>query len=144
MTTGVAFDDYAKPFPTPALAASGDEFPPPDYHPQYQPPQIVTDLVAASSLPQINELPSFGSLDPGTSVCILSTSLQTQIVVLLNLGLIVPPLTPTSPSGSALPSPSFESKQKKSNPLIDLIDTERVYVDQLTGVIRVSSTANLP
>ena len=28
-------------------------------------------------------------------------------------------------------------KAKKANPLIDLIDTEKTYVDNLTGIIRV-------
>ena len=29
------------------------------------------------------------------------------------------------------------AKAKKANPLIDLIDTEKTYVDNLTGIIRV-------
>jgi hypothetical protein len=42
-------------------------------------------------------------------------------------------------SGSASPaSPSSpDSRTKRANPLVDLIDTEKLYVDQLTGVIRV-------
>lgn len=39
------------------------------------------------------------------------------------------PITPNTPSGDAKP--------KKSNPLSDLIDTEKHYVDQLAGIIRV-------
>lgn len=38
--------------------------------------------------------------------------------------------TPSGPSGD---------KAKKANPLTDLIDTEKVYVDQLAGIIRVRS-----
>ena len=39
---------------------------------------------------------------------------------------------------SALPSPSGDDKgKKKSNPLTDLVETEKVYVDLLTGIIRV-------
>lgn len=54
------------------------------------------------------------------------------------------PTTPTSPNvTSAPPSPSTEGKPKKSNPLIDLIETEKVYVDQLTGIIRVCATASI-
>ncbi|KAF8622886.1 hypothetical protein AX15_006651 [Amanita polypyramis BW_CC] len=51
------------------------------------------------------------------------------------------PATPTSPT-------SPQSKQKKLNPLNDLIETERLYVEQLTGVIRKIAAAwsrsNLP
>jgi hypothetical protein len=39
------------------------------------------------------------------------------------------PHTPMTPSG--------EGRKRKANPLNDLIDTEKVYVDQLTGIIRV-------
>ncbi|KAG5648068.1 hypothetical protein DXG03_007103 [Asterophora parasitica] len=55
-------------------------------------------------------LPSFGSLETG---------------------LALPP-TPTTPSSSSSP----DAKPRKSNPLSDLIDTEKTYVDQLTGIIR--------
>jgi len=48
------------------------------------------------------------------------------------------PTTPTSPSVlSAPPSPAADGKSKKSNPLIDLVETEKLYVEQLTGIIRV-------
>jgi hypothetical protein len=43
-------------------------------------------------------------------------------------------MTPMSPSG---PDSHTEAKQKRANPLTDLIDTEKSYVDQLTGIIRV-------
>ncbi|KAF5374953.1 hypothetical protein D9758_000190 [Tetrapyrgos nigripes] len=65
----------------------------------------------------------------------------------------LPPLTPSAPSSppqspAVQPTPSDASKPKKSNPLNDLIDTERSYVDQLTGVIRKVAAAwsrsNLP
>ena len=49
-------------------------------------------------------------------------------------------LTPMSSAGfdPALPSPSGDDKgKKKSNPLTDLVETEKVYVDLLTGIIRV-------
>lgn len=62
--------------------------------------------------------------------------------IALNVSLT--PTTPTSPNiASAPPSPSTEGKPKKSNPLIDLIETEKVYVDQLTGIIRVCATASI-
>ena len=41
-------------------------------------------------------------------------------------------LPPPSPS-----SPSFKTKQKKGNPLIDLMDSEREYVELLGSIIRV-------
>ncbi|KAJ7837527.1 hypothetical protein B0H14DRAFT_3087209 [Mycena olivaceomarginata] len=50
-----------------------------------------------------------------------------------------------SPSG---PDSHTEAKQKRANPLTDLIDTEKSYVDQLTGIIRKVAAAwsrsNLP
>ncbi|KAI0051674.1 hypothetical protein FA95DRAFT_1586995 [Auriscalpium vulgare] len=67
-----------------------------------------------------------------------------------------PPLATLSPNHNALPptpnSPlstfSADSRVKRSNPLIDLIETEKVYVDQLTGIIRKIASAwsrsNLP
>lgn len=56
-------------------------------------------------------------------------------------GLLLPatPITPTTPINS---SPS-NSKPKKLSPLSDLIDTEKSYVDQLTGIIRVCITSLL-
>jgi hypothetical protein len=51
------------------------------------------------------------------------------------------PHTPTSPNSSippsVPPSPAPDGKLRRSNPLTDLIDTEKAYVDQLAGVIRV-------
>ena len=51
------------------------------------------------------------------------------------------PLTPLTPAPGTLPpppaSPASEGKPKKANPLTDLIDTEKVYVESLTGIIRV-------
>jgi hypothetical protein len=44
----------------------------------------------------------------------------------------VTPSTPASPSSPDL-------RAKRTNPLVDLIDTEKLYVEQLTGVIRVGS-----
>jgi hypothetical protein len=44
------------------------------------------------------------------------------------------------PADDAMPSSptSHESKSKKPNPLNDLIETERLYVELLTGIIRAS------
>jgi hypothetical protein len=55
------------------------------------------------------------------------------------------PMTPTSPGGSRSQqaSPQPEAKSKKTNPLTELVETEKAYVDQLAGVIRVTSTDGL-
>ena len=42
------------------------------------------------------------------------------------------PLTPTSPA-----SPTVPNKSKRANPLTDLVDSEKIFVEQLTGIIRV-------
>jgi hypothetical protein len=49
-------------------------------------------------------------------------------------------MSPLSPSN---PDSSMEAKQKRANPLTDLIDTEKSYVDQLTGIIRVRMQPNV-
>ncbi|KAF7800025.1 hypothetical protein EIP86_011268 [Pleurotus ostreatoroseus] len=58
------------------------------------------------------------------------------------------PLTPISPGNFDPSSPSSEKSKKKANPLTDLIETEKVYVDLLTGIIRKVAAAwsrsNLP
>ncbi|KAG7450419.1 uncharacterized protein BT62DRAFT_927719 [Guyanagaster necrorhizus] len=60
------------------------------------------------------------------------------------------PSTPSTPTSPTTPvSPSYpESKPKRSNPLTDLVDTEKNYVEQLTGIIRKVAAAwsrtNLP
>ncbi|THG98382.1 hypothetical protein EW026_g3805 [Hermanssonia centrifuga] len=64
-------------------------------------------------------------------------------------GFDVPPITPISPVGSTPSSPSGAPRaRKKVNPLTDLIETEKVYVDLLTGIIRKVAAAwsrsNLP
>lgn len=58
-----------------------------------------------------------------------------------NPDLLATPVTPTSPGGSRSkpPSPQPEAKSKKTNPLMELVETEKVYVDQLAGIIRVTS-----
>ncbi|KAJ7103442.1 hypothetical protein B0H15DRAFT_767714 [Mycena belliarum] len=55
------------------------------------------------------------------------------------------PMSPVSPTSA---DSSMEAKQRRANPLTDLIDTEKSYVDQLTGIIRKVAAAwsrsNLP
>lgn len=62
--------------------------------------------------------------------------------MVLNIGFtpdLARPSTPTGPndSRSQPPSPQPEAKSKKTNPLTELVDTEKLYVDQLAGIIRV-------
>ncbi|GJE87627.1 RhoGEF domain-containing protein [Phanerochaete sordida] len=65
-------------------------------------------------------------------------------------GLFIPPITPISPVDPSAPqSPVTDGKpRKKVNPLSDLIETEKVYVDLLTGIMRKVASAwsrqNLP
>ncbi|KAF9229387.1 hypothetical protein BS17DRAFT_689291 [Gyrodon lividus] len=61
------------------------------------------------------------------------------------------PITPASPRGPPAPAmsiPSAVEKTKKSSPLTDLIESEKSYVDILTGIIRKVAAAwsrsNLP
>ena len=49
---------------------------------------------------------------------------------MLRLDLNIPPGTPTSPS---IP----DARGKRPNLLVDLIETEKLYVDQMAGIIRV-------
>lgn len=51
-------------------------------------------------------------------------------VAMLRLDLNPSPRTASSPSSS-------DGRAKRSNPLVDLIETEKIYVDQLSGIIRV-------
>ncbi|KZV76978.1 hypothetical protein PENSPDRAFT_747202 [Peniophora sp. CONT] len=62
---------------------------------------------------------------------------------------LAPARTPNASPGPSPSSPSFpETRAKKANPLVDLIDTEKTYVEQLTGIIRKVASAwsrnNLP
>ncbi|KAH7931088.1 hypothetical protein BV22DRAFT_1115861 [Leucogyrophana mollusca] len=66
----------------------------------------------------------------------------------LELDMSSAPSTPTDPSDSNRSPPSPVEKSKKSSPLTDLIESEKIYVEFLTGVIRKVAAAwsrsNLP
>ncbi|KAK0198362.1 hypothetical protein F5146DRAFT_1019376 [Armillaria mellea] len=118
--TAVAFDSAARDLPPPPPSAHSNSafVPSPPPNPPLDPP--------AGSLhhPQNHAYPVSLS-DPGQSA----------------------PSTPTSPTTPV--SPSYpESKPKRTNPLTDLVDTEKNYVEQLTGIIRKVAAAwsrtNLP
>ena len=63
------------------------------------------------------------------TLCPLSLSPLSHLAC-FPLDLNTGPGTPTSPASS-------DMRAKRTNPLVDLIDTEKLYVEQLTGVIRV-------
>ncbi|KAI0080080.1 hypothetical protein K474DRAFT_1590791 [Panus rudis PR-1116 ss-1] len=122
-------DEKLPPLPPSDLDSPSHDVPPP-------PPKIMHDNIpdgpqSARVLPAIN---TSGSLSPNDT------------------GLNVPPITPISPVGAIGPgvprSPSSEGKPKKTNPLTDLVETEKTYVDLLTGIIRkvagAWSRSNLP
>ncbi|KAK0465075.1 uncharacterized protein EV420DRAFT_1512742 [Desarmillaria tabescens] len=117
--TAVAFDSAARDLPPPPPTAhSNSAFVPPP------PPKLPLDPPAGSSHHQSHAF-TVSASDPGLSA----------------------PSTPTSPTTPV--SPSYpESKPKRSNPLTDLVDTEKNYVEQLTGIIRKVAAAwsrsNLP
>jgi ABC-type nitrate/sulfonate/bicarbonate transport system ATPase subunit len=56
---------------------------------------------------------------------------------MLRLDLNPSPRTASSPSSS-------DGRAKRSNPLVDLIETEKIYVDQLSGIIRVRCSLARP
>ncbi|KAI0830707.1 hypothetical protein BC628DRAFT_893757 [Trametes gibbosa] len=131
-------DTHPKPLPPPAKDEKLPSLPPPDFDNRSlppPPPKIVHDL-APDAYPPHKPLPPID----------VKASLGTS-----DLSLGSAPLTPLTPAPGSLPSmpPSpSEGKHKKANPLTDLIDTEKVYVDLLTGIIRKVAAAwsrsNLP
>lgn len=158
MSAAFTFDDH-KPLPSPGRSDRFDKLPPPppsdaadDAYIPPLPPKIVHDLDVDPSgslglLPPIPTLPSLGSLDHSAFLFAASPAfIRVEHEVTSSIALNVPltPTTPTSPTSSSGPSsPSVDGKSKKSNPLIDLIETEKLYVDQLTGIIRVCATYSI-
>ncbi|KAJ7597131.1 hypothetical protein C8J56DRAFT_1041358 [Mycena floridula] len=120
----------SKPLPPLSSFTGGSGFNLSSESPLPPPPELGnhdTETSAFKRPPQLENIPSFGSLDAG-------------------LGL---PVTPTTPATPTTPlSANSDGKPRKLNPLNDLIDTEKSYVDQLTGIIRKVAAAwsrsNLP
>ncbi|KAH7883661.1 hypothetical protein F5I97DRAFT_1562730 [Phlebopus sp. FC_14] len=95
---------------------------------------------------------------PPKSDSVLSTSLQARpqlppIPTMPSLGVDIPqgpmaPVSPTGPPDSSASLPSPVEKTRKFSHLVDLIESEKSYVDLLTGVIRKVAAAwsrsNLP
>ncbi|KAJ8521419.1 hypothetical protein ONZ45_g1852 [Pleurotus djamor] len=84
--------------------------------------------------PRLASLPSpLGGLDTGPGLTIPLTPIT--------------PITPTTPLDPNTPAEG-SSRSKKTNPLTDLIETEKTYVELLTGIIRKVAAAwsrsNLP
>ncbi|OBZ80083.1 hypothetical protein A0H81_00960 [Grifola frondosa] len=141
MSSNFSLDFPSKPLPPPAKDEKLPSLPPSQsnasqFSPPPPPPKIVDDSASDVSnghrhLAPINISASLGASD-------------------LSLGSA--PLTPLTPAPGSLPSipssPSADARAKKSNPLTDLIETEKVYVDLLTGIIRKVAAAwsrsNLP
>ncbi|OCH95804.1 hypothetical protein OBBRIDRAFT_822716 [Obba rivulosa] len=118
-----------KPLPPPAR----DEMlppPPPDdiLTSPPPPPKVARDPNAMASVP----LPRIPPIDVAASLDFAASG---------------PGSAPLTPNGLSPTSPTIDGK-KKSNPLTDLIETEKVYVDLLTGIIRKVASAwsrsNLP
>ncbi|KAF5377436.1 hypothetical protein D9615_005323 [Tricholomella constricta] len=114
-----------KPLPPPAQDHS---LPSPPHNSSFNPPPPPPkSLDDHPHPPHLANLPSFNSFESG-------------------LALPLTPTTPVTPSSPSIPSP--DAKPRKSNPLNDLIETEKTYVDQLTGIIRKVAAAwsrsNLP
>ncbi|KAI0068338.1 hypothetical protein BV25DRAFT_1875775 [Artomyces pyxidatus] len=109
------------PPPPPDVTDPSLNAPPPP--PKFDVDREPADMSTPPVLPPIDTSASLDSLSPGHNAI---------------------PTTPTHPPSSPLP----EGRAKKSNPLVDLIETEKTYVDQLTGIIRKVASAwsrsNLP
>ncbi|KAI0800876.1 hypothetical protein C8Q74DRAFT_1364547 [Fomes fomentarius] len=131
----------SKPLPPPVKDDKLPSLPPLDFDRDYDelskpppPPKIVHDF--APEPPHPKPAP----IDVNASLAASDLSLGSA------------PLTPVSPNAGVLPqppaSPSADGKGKKANPLTDLIETEKVYVELLTGIIRKVAAAwsrsNLP
>lgn len=88
------------------------------------------------------------SLEVWIPVCSIGFCVRGRSLTLgtsLGGGLVVPltpstPTTPTTPTDPNTPTGEGSGRSKKTNPLTDLIETEKVYVELLTGIIRVSHT----
>ena len=107
------------------------------------PPPPKMDLHSSAPSPDLPPTPSdyFNSRSPSLS----SPSRHLDNTVSLSPsingtagGLLTPPSPNPAVEGANQPLPSLKPKQsKKSNPLTDLVDSEREYIEVLAGIIRV-------
>ncbi|KAI0321365.1 Dbl homology domain-containing protein [Amylostereum chailletii] len=125
MSASIAAHHVDKALPSPIDALISDlSHPPPPTPPKYAlPTDHANHQKRVPTLPPIDASTSFDSLDPNRDG---------------------PNLLATSPASSSFP----DGRAKKLNPLVDLIESEKVYVDQLSGIIRKVAAAwsrsNLP
>ncbi|KAI0778579.1 hypothetical protein BD413DRAFT_601314 [Trametes elegans] len=138
-------DIPSKPLPPPAKDEKLPSIPPLDFDEAPlppPPPKITQDLAPDAPQPATKPL---APID-------VKASLSATDLFHASPALGSAPLTPLTPTPGTLPpppaSPASEGKPKKANPLTDLIDTEKVYVEHLTGIIRKVAAAwsrsNLP
>src|SRR6266849_547872 len=125
------FDKALRPpvkdtLPTPPQDRPLSFSPPPHLPPKYEPSSLSNGLrlpPAPINIPPPDEF--LGQSDP-----LRSFSRAASHPACFPLDLNTGSGTPTTPA-------SPDIRAKRTNPLVDLIDTEKLYVDQLTGVIRV-------
>ena len=117
------YDDLPPPLPPPKIVEEKSRLPPV--------PLDTTDLMPSSLNPNGLYPPTLSFVF--YSVSPLSPSSTPELTT---------PVTPTSTGGSRSqpPSPQPEARSKKTNPLTELVETEKIYVDQLAGIIRVRPT----
>ena len=132
--------------PTPMNVAGNkpdDELPPP---PPPPPPKILEEKSELPPAPLDADGLTPPSMNPNGPRLPFFVSFRVTIESFFSsLDLLTKPMTPTSPGGSPsyTPTPLPEAKSKKTNPLMELVETEKAYVDQLAGIIRVTSTDGL-
>ncbi|KAL4071018.1 hypothetical protein J3A83DRAFT_4373191 [Scleroderma citrinum] len=126
--------------------------------PPYNRSRITHDDQLPAPLPRDSQLPSAPPPPPKETGNLPVSSMQgpallPPIPAMSSLALDIPssPVTPLSPpvlSDPDEPTPSPVEKSKKPSPLADLIESEKLYVEFLTGVIRKVAAAwsrsNLP
>ncbi|KAH9837133.1 uncharacterized protein C8Q71DRAFT_586889 [Rhodofomes roseus] len=131
MNGDAGFDPSSKPLPPPAAHEKLPSLPPRDSGAEWAPPPPPDKDVSPRS--------------PGVKL--------SRSQVDLSQSVNAEPATPSTPSKGAQfatvpPSPGGDARGKKVNPLTDLIETEKEYVDRLAGIIRkvagAWSRSNLP
>lgn len=120
---GLASEPKLPPLPPPSDYDNADFTP----HPPPKPGPNLPPINTAGSL-NVPELGTSSSSDPPPAHRVLTRPCPDSMQ----------PMTPITPTSLQPPrSPAADGKPKKVNPLTDLVETEKVYVDLLTGVIRV-------
>lgn len=113
--------DHPHPFSSPPHL-------PPKSNPHYEPSSLSNGLRPPPAPIDIPSPDDF--LGQGDALRPFSTADSSSLFALLPPDLNAGSGIPTSPA-------SPDIRAKRTNPLVDLIDTEKLYVDQLTGIIRV-------